>query len=362
MTSGIPSAASVTPARTSAGTRDRSTGAIPCRKALIVRVSVWCRHDMIPERDAACRYSPSGSLHGSSRKRRKGSSSESEGAPHEPRGMERESGSTGSGRDPRRAGSVAGAGSGTDPPRAGCWSRRSRSIEAAPRSWLPISRTHRRLESRCSAAATHTWPTSEDSSRQSVRWSSTSTTSTRRCPARGSGTSRRLTASLVVAARDRGFDDEVARRTVADAVRTYRTAMREFAGQRNLDVWYARLDIQSLLESLAFRHVEGDRGAASGQPAEGAGEEQSEGVRQADRTGRRDGADQERSPAGRALRRVPVSRSGCGLREHGATLDPGVQPEPGAGASPGARRLSASSTSPARSSASAASVRDAGSG
>ena len=35
------------------------------------------------------------------------------------------------------------------------------------------------------------------------------------------------------------------------AVRSYREAMRELAGMRNLDVWYARLDIESLLAEIA---------------------------------------------------------------------------------------------------------------
>ena len=58
---------------------------------------------------------------------------------------------------------------------------------------------------------------------------------------------KRLAASLVVAARDRGFDDSVARRTVALSVCRYREAMREFAAMRNLDVWYARLDLEGII-------------------------------------------------------------------------------------------------------------------
>jgi uncharacterized protein (DUF2252 family) len=57
---------------------------------------------------------------------------------------------------------------------------------------------------------------------------------------------KRLAASIVVAARDRGFDDEIARRSVSEAVRRYRSAMREFAAQRNLEVWYACLDVQGI--------------------------------------------------------------------------------------------------------------------
>ena len=36
-----------------------------------------------------------------------------------------------------------------------------------------------------------------------------------------------------------------------DTVARYRTAMAEFAGMTNLDVWYSRLEIESVLEELA---------------------------------------------------------------------------------------------------------------
>jgi uncharacterized protein (DUF2252 family) len=58
---------------------------------------------------------------------------------------------------------------------------------------------------------------------------------------------KRLAASLVVAARDRGLDDALASRAVRDAVRCYREAMREFAAMGNLAVWYARLDLNGFM-------------------------------------------------------------------------------------------------------------------
>ncbi|HEY3831013.1 MAG TPA: DUF2252 domain-containing protein [Acidimicrobiia bacterium] len=58
---------------------------------------------------------------------------------------------------------------------------------------------------------------------------------------------KRLAASFVIAAHDRGFDDTVASAAVADTVRTYRETMRDFAGQSNLAVWYAKLDVQDAL-------------------------------------------------------------------------------------------------------------------
>jgi uncharacterized protein (DUF2252 family) len=53
---------------------------------------------------------------------------------------------------------------------------------------------------------------------------------------------KRLLASLAVAGRARGFDRKQRRRIIRAAGARYRTAMREFAGARTLDVWYARMD------------------------------------------------------------------------------------------------------------------------
>jgi hypothetical protein len=51
-----------------------------------------------------------------------------------------------------------------------------------------------------------------------------------------------------VAARDNGFPVKDQQQIVLDTVAQYRTAMREFAAQTNLEVWYARLEIESLLQ------------------------------------------------------------------------------------------------------------------
>ena len=50
---------------------------------------------------------------------------------------------------------------------------------------------------------------------------------------------KRLAASLAVAGRDNGFTDKARRKIVLAAAEGYRTAMRGFAGQPFLDVWYA---------------------------------------------------------------------------------------------------------------------------
>lgn len=52
---------------------------------------------------------------------------------------------------------------------------------------------------------------------------------------------KRLAASLAVLGRCRGFSREERRRLVAGTVGVYRRAMRQFAGMRNLEVWYAHL-------------------------------------------------------------------------------------------------------------------------
>ena len=59
---------------------------------------------------------------------------------------------------------------------------------------------------------------------------------------------KRLAASLLIAARDNGFSARDGDRVVLDAVEEYREAMRRFAGLKNLDVWYARLDIEVFME------------------------------------------------------------------------------------------------------------------
>jgi uncharacterized protein (DUF2252 family) len=61
---------------------------------------------------------------------------------------------------------------------------------------------------------------------------------------------KRLVASFEIAARARGFDDMLRARIVETAARGYRTAMREFAGLGNLDLWYTRLDESDVFEKF----------------------------------------------------------------------------------------------------------------
>jgi uncharacterized protein (DUF2252 family) len=59
---------------------------------------------------------------------------------------------------------------------------------------------------------------------------------------------KRLAASVVVAGRDNGFSRKEIRKAVLSAVSTYRVAMREFAEQSTMDVWYAHLDVEESLK------------------------------------------------------------------------------------------------------------------
>jgi uncharacterized protein (DUF2252 family) len=56
---------------------------------------------------------------------------------------------------------------------------------------------------------------------------------------------KRLGASFVVAGRDNGFTRKQCRKTTLAALKSYRTAMRAFAGQTILTVWYAHLNIEA---------------------------------------------------------------------------------------------------------------------
>ncbi|MFE0602666.1 DUF2252 domain-containing protein [Streptomyces sp. NPDC058892] len=57
---------------------------------------------------------------------------------------------------------------------------------------------------------------------------------------------KRLSASLVIAARANGFDEAERARIVNSAVRSYREAMSGFAGMGNLGVWYSKIDAEGL--------------------------------------------------------------------------------------------------------------------
>ena len=61
---------------------------------------------------------------------------------------------------------------------------------------------------------------------------------------------KRLGASFEIAARAREFTAKEARAISLQAVKTYREAMAEFAGKTNLEVWYARFDVQRVFDEF----------------------------------------------------------------------------------------------------------------
>src|SRR5205085_12398081 len=58
---------------------------------------------------------------------------------------------------------------------------------------------------------------------------------------------KRLAASVAIGARDRGFEPGEAEAAVLAAVASYRGAMAGFATMNELDVWYARLDVEEFV-------------------------------------------------------------------------------------------------------------------
>ena len=61
---------------------------------------------------------------------------------------------------------------------------------------------------------------------------------------------KRLVASVVVAARDRGFSTKEQRACALATTSGYRTAMRRLAEMNNLEFWYARIDARQILDGL----------------------------------------------------------------------------------------------------------------
>jgi uncharacterized protein (DUF2252 family) len=61
---------------------------------------------------------------------------------------------------------------------------------------------------------------------------------------------KRLIASVEIYARERGIADAAREKMVKDTVRQYREAMRRFAGMGHLELWYSRLDEDTLTGAL----------------------------------------------------------------------------------------------------------------
>ena len=73
---------------------------------------------------------------------------------------------------------------------------------------------------------------------------------------------KRLAASIVIAARQLGFNKEVRADAILGLGRAYRDSMRQMAAMDNLDVWYSRVEVEGVVELLKAQ------AAASGSKAD----------------------------------------------------------------------------------------------
>src|SRR4051794_18697002 len=65
---------------------------------------------------------------------------------------------------------------------------------------------------------------------------------------------KRLVASMLIAARDNECSSKHEDAAVLGTAREYRTAMRQFASMKSLDVWYAHIEIEQVVRQLGRRH------------------------------------------------------------------------------------------------------------
>ena len=119
---------------------------------------------------------------------------------------------------------------------------------------------------------------------------------------------KRLVASFAVAGRDRGFDPKQREKINREVGRAYRESIRRFSVMNTLDLWYARIDVEELLDTVSRgAEAEGCQGlrAGEGERRQGPHQGQHQGVREADRGGRRGAPDRRRPAADRADRGSP---------------------------------------------------------
>jgi uncharacterized protein (DUF2252 family) len=61
---------------------------------------------------------------------------------------------------------------------------------------------------------------------------------------------KRLAVSMLIAAKSNDYPVKDQERAVLETVEAYRSAMADFAGMKNLDVWYAHLDVESTIQDV----------------------------------------------------------------------------------------------------------------
>lgn len=71
----------------------------------------------------------------------------------------------------------------------------------------------------------------------------------------------RLAASFTIAAQNNGFTKDDSRAATEASIGAYRTAMREFAQMRTLEVWYSRLDADAMLAKASTEASKGEQKA-----------------------------------------------------------------------------------------------------
>ncbi len=74
---------------------------------------------------------------------------------------------------------------------------------------------------------------------------------------------KRLAASFEIAGRDRGFDPATRRDVVAAGVEEYRVRMHELAAMGNLEVWYAHIEVETMLARVGRSATKGARKKAA---------------------------------------------------------------------------------------------------
>ncbi|MFE4228978.1 DUF2252 domain-containing protein [Arthrobacter sp. NPDC056886] len=79
---------------------------------------------------------------------------------------------------------------------------------------------------------------------------------------------KRMAASFTIAARNNAFTKQETRDAALTAARAYREAMAEFAQMRTLDIWYARLSEEQLMEAINLA-VASQKGKALKKAAQG---------------------------------------------------------------------------------------------
>ena len=125
---------------------------------------------------------------------------------------------------------------------------------------------------------------------------------------------KRLAASLAVAGRSNGFSAKDRRKVILAGAEGYRTAMRAFAEQPFLAVWYAHLDVDDAIARFRSQMKKKRVKATQKMVGKAHTQDSTKALRQAHHPGRRSAADHQRPAADRADRAAVPRRAGqCDL-------------------------------------------------